>query len=409
VRYRWDQTSTRRRALVVVAYLVGLGAASLAAEQRRTSSAAWQQQPSGQASLGKAPLGSALPPDATGEQIFHLACATCHGNDGAGSPQQVVGFALPLPNGHDFPDFNDCPTNTVEPMADWMAVVHRGGPVRGLDRHMPAFGDALTNDQIERVVRFLWSFCTDPAWPRGELNLPRPLFTEKAFPENEAVWTTGVTTSGAKALTNEVVYEHRIGARAQYEVAVPFGAQQPEAGGTWSRGLGDIEIAWRRTLYDSVERGSIVAAGGAVVLPTGKESLGLGNGYTVLEPFAMWGQIVGTNGFVQVHTGLEIPTDQERGANEGFLRTAVGYTLAQDQGFGRAWTPMAEVLVTKPGASRAEWDVVPQVQVSLSKLQHVLVNLGVRIPLNQRDERKPQLVAYLLWDWFDGGLFQFWK
>jgi hypothetical protein len=91
------------------------------------------------------------------------------------------------------------------------------------------------------------------------------------------------------------------------------------------------------------------------------------------------------------------------------LRTAVGYTLAQDQGFGRAWTPMAEVLVTKPGASRAEWDVVPQVQVSLSKLQHVLVNLGVRIPLNQRDERKPQLVAYLLWDWFDGGLFQFWK
>ena len=79
--------------------------------------------------------------------------------DGAGQPQTVVGFQLPLPNGHDFPDFNDCPTNTVEPLADWIAVVHRGGPIRGLDRHMPAFGDALTQEQIERAVKYLWSFC----------------------------------------------------------------------------------------------------------------------------------------------------------------------------------------------------------------------------------------------------------
>ena len=52
---------------------------------------------------------------------------------------------------------------------------------------------------------------------------------------------------------------------------------------------------------------------------------------------------------------------------------------------------------------------MPQVQVSLSKLQHVLVNVGVRVPLNQRDERKPQVADLLLWDWFDGGFFQFWK
>ena len=58
---------------------------------------------------------------------------------------------MPLPNGHGFPDFNDCATNTVEPLSDWIAVVHRGGPVRGLDRHMPAFGEALTADQIERA------------------------------------------------------------------------------------------------------------------------------------------------------------------------------------------------------------------------------------------------------------------
>ena len=108
-------------------------------------------------------LGNALPPEASGEQIFRLACATCHGTDGAGADAHIVGFDLPLPNGHDFPDFNDCPTNTVEPMADWMAVVHRGGPVRALDRRMPSFGDALSSEQIERVVQYLWSFCTDSA------------------------------------------------------------------------------------------------------------------------------------------------------------------------------------------------------------------------------------------------------
>src|SRR5215813_6607874 len=72
-----------------------------------------------------------LSAESTGEEIFRMTCATCHGVDGRGSPESVVGFQLPLPNGHEFPDFNDCPTNTVEPFGDWDAVVHRGGPIRG--------------------------------------------------------------------------------------------------------------------------------------------------------------------------------------------------------------------------------------------------------------------------------------
>src|SRR6187549_2902583 len=284
-----------------------------------------------------------LKADVSGEEIYRQACAACHNMDGSGQPQSIVGFQLPLPNGHTFPDFTDCATNTVEPLADWMAVVHRGGPVRALDRHMPAFGDALTDDQIERAVKYVWTFCKDASWPRGDLNLPRAFFTEKAFPENETVWTTGVTGAGQKAVTNELVYEHRIGARGQYEVKVPFSAQQSEAGG-WNRGIGDVEVAVRRTLYASHERGSIFAAGGAVTFPTGKETAGLGNGYTVVEPFAMWGQTLGRNGFLQLHSALEIPTDQEEGRNEGFLRTALGYTFSQDRGFGRAWSPMTEVI-----------------------------------------------------------------
>ena len=355
---------------------------------------------------GSTPL---LPANTSGEEIYRQACAACHSVDGSGQPQTTVGFQLPLPNGHSFPDFNDCATNTVEPTADWIAVVHRGGPVRALDRHMPAFGDALSLEQIERAVKYVWTFCKDASWPRGDLNLPRAFFTEKAFPENETVWTTGVTGSGAKAIDNELVYEHRIGSRGQFEVKLPIAAQQQEPAGAWSRGIGDVEFAVRRTFYANLDRGSIFAAGGAIVAPTGKESEGLGNGFWIYEPFAMWGQMIGTNAFLQVHAGVEFPSDQALGDTEAFARTAFGYTFARDQGFGRAWTPMLEVLTASPQGAATEWDVVPQVQISLSKLQHILLSVGVRVPLNEREERKPQMLTYFLWDWFDGGLFQFWK
>ena len=350
-----------------------------------------------------------LPANTSGEEIYRQACASCHSVDGSGQPQTVVGFQLPLPNGHSFPDFNDCATNTVEPTADWIAVVHRGGPVRALDRHMPAFGDALTPEQIERAVKYVWTFCKDASWPRGDLNLPRAFFTEKAFPENETVWTTAVTGSGAKAIDNELVYEHRIGSRVQFEVKLPIAAHQQEPCGAWSRGIGDVEFAVRRSFYANLDRGSIFAAGGAIVAPTGKESEGLGNGFWIYEPFAMWGQMIGTNAFLQVHAGVEFPSDQALGDTEAFARTAFGYTFARDQGFGRAWTPMLEVLTASPQGAATEWDVVPQVQVSLSKLQHILLSVGVRVPLNEREERKPQMLTYFLWDWFDGGLFQFWR
>jgi mono/diheme cytochrome c family protein len=353
-------------------------------------------------------LLNALPADATGEQIFATTCSTCHGPNGAGAVQTAVGFALPLPDGHAFPDFNDCATNTVEPLGDWVAVAARGGPVRGLDRHMPAFGDALSVDQLTRVVKYLWTFCKDPAWPRGDLNLPRAFFTEKAFPENETVWTSVVGGSSAKTISNQLAYEHRLGARGQYEVMVPVNLQANTGGAAWSRGIGDIELALRRTVHASSVHGTIVAAGGALTLPTGKENEGLGNGVRIYEPFAMWGQLLGQNGSLQVHGGYEISSDRRKAPSEAFLRTALGYTVAQDRGFGRQWSPMAEVILARPSGAATELNVVPQMQVSLSKLQHILLSVGVNLPINQRG-RTPQLLTYVVWDWFDGGLFSFWK
>ena len=347
-------------------------------------------------------LANALPPDADGEYIFRNNCATCHGPDGKGSPQSVIGFEAPLP------DFTDCPTNTVEPFGDWNSVVHRGGPIRGLDHHMPAFGDALSDDQIESVIKYLWTLCDDPTWPRGDLNFPRAFFTEKAFPESETVWTTAITARGPRAVGNELVYEHRIKQRSQYEVTIPIDFQQTSAPGGWVKGLGDVEFALRRSFWASLDHAAIVAAGGAVTVPTGKEELGLGSGVTVWEPFAMFAKGIGANGFLQMHGGFEVPSDTAKKPREVFLRGVYGYTYAVDHGFGRSWTPMAEVVTARESGGELEMDIVPQMQVSLSKLQHVLLSVGVSVPATERAGRHPQFLTYFLWDWFDGGLFQYW-
>jgi hypothetical protein len=74
---------------------------------------------------------------------------------------------------------------------------------------MPAFGEALTEDEIQQTISYIRSLCADRSWPRGELNLPRPLVTEKAFPENEAVFSTTIVGGDSAAFENEVLYEQR--------------------------------------------------------------------------------------------------------------------------------------------------------------------------------------------------------
>jgi hypothetical protein len=37
-----------------------------------------------------------------------------------------------------------------------------------------------------------------------------------------------------------------------------------------------------------------------------------------------------------------------------------------------------------------------------------MANLGVRIPVNETDNRHTAVIAYILWDWFDGGFTEGW-
>jgi mono/diheme cytochrome c family protein len=339
------------------------------------------------------------PPD--GKAVYETACAACHGSDGRGLPRERVGFDVPLP------DFNDCSFATPEPAEDWLAVMHRGGPARAFDRRMPAFGEALSEPELQAAHDYARTFCQSGSWPRGELNLPRPLVTEKAFPENEAVVTFVVGTGDERSVSQRYLYERRVGARSQWEVIVPF--DMKEGGGGWSTGLGDVAVAAKTALYHSLPRGHIFSAGGEVVLPTGEESAGFGKGFTVLEPFLAFAQILPGNTFVQLHAGLEVPTDRTH-ADEAFWRATVGGSLTQGR-FGRTWTPMLELLGGRElaGGERALWDVVPQMQITLSRRQHIMVNAGVRVPVNERAGRDWSVLTYFLWDWFDGGLFDGWR
>ena len=344
-------------------------------------------------------------PDRTGEQIYRTACAACHGPDGKGQPVSVLGFEPPAA----FPDFTDCPVSSAEPDLIWLAIVHMGGRVRGESHIMPAFADILTDEEIDRVVQYLHSLCAEPGWPRGELNFPRAFFTEKAFPENEVVFSVNALSSHPRSVENRIDYEHRLGKRAQYEVGVPFNLEQGVAG-QWSRGLGDVNLAYRYTFYDSLARGSISAAGAEVTFPTGKENEGLGGGVTIFEAFGMWNQALPRESFVQIHTGFERPANHDIEKNSFYWRTAIGKSYAQNR-WGRVWVPMVEVLAAKEldTGTKAEWDLVPQMQVTLSVFQHVRGSIGVRVPVNERETRSKAVMAYLLWDWGDGGFFQLWR
>ncbi len=353
----------------------------------------------------------AQPP--TDAELYTAACAACHGDDGRGRAQEDVGFATPLP------DFTDCSFASREPDPDWYAVVHEGGPVRAFDRMMPAFGKALGQPEIDAVLRHVRTFCVNASWPRGEFNLPRPLFTEKAFPEDEIVVTASFGADrdhGASEV--ELLYEKRIGPRGMVEIALPltYGKEEQTvdpspgaAAGTGREiGLGNVALGYKHAVSHDLERGSIWSVGAEAILARGNGADSWSSRLAIFEPFAAYAKLLPGDAFLQFQVLAEVAA--QAGAEDAAELRAVWGRTWTEGGFGRVWTPMIEVLASRDLGSDAltRVDMVPQVQVSLSKRQHVLLNLGVRLPLDDEDDRGTRTLVYLLWDWFDGGFFDGW-
>ena len=71
---------------------------------------------------------------------------------------------------------------------------------------------------------------------------------------------------------------------------------------------------------------------------------------------------------------------------------------------------MAEFIYDRDLVSGAKnnWDVIPEIQIPLSKRLHILGGLGLRIPVNNTADRSKQLMFYVLWDYVDGGVTKGW-
>jgi mono/diheme cytochrome c family protein len=348
-------------------------------------------------------------------EIYQAACAGCHGQNGEGAPQSIAGFVPP----DSFPHFNKCDETTPEYTRDYKAVIRDGGPARGFSQIMPSFSGVLTSQQMDELVAYLRSFCNEKHWPVGELNVPRALKTEKAFPESETVLSTSINTRGPPGISNELDYEHVLGKRDQFEAAIPFSWMQRDGGGLHG-GLGDLVFGLKHVLFANLNAGatrpvydatgSILSVQGEVSLPTGDAAQGFGNGSTSFGAFAAYDQLLPLQGFIQVQAGTELPVHTTYAAHSVYLRTAFGKSFNQGMGLGRQWTPMVELLANRdlrPGAT-TDWDVVPEFQITLSRRQHVRAGLGYDVPLNDTAGRSTQVMMYLLWDWFDGGLLEGW-
>lgn len=345
-----------------------------------------------------------------GAELFAAGCAGCHGPRGAGASDAMLGFEKPST----YPDFTSCAQTSPEVEANWWAVIHDGGKARGFSRIMPAFGDLLSPEQITALVRYIRSLCQERAWAIGELNLPRPLVTEKAFPEDETILTSTIGPAAQGGRGHDSVtalqYERRFGAANQIEMLVPFAVAHDQSS-TAQRGVGDVEFGVKHVMFSNPRTGSIVSVLGVVTLPAGNRDKGLGTGTTVFEADVTFGQLFPGSAFVQGQAGLEQGANRDLAPRAGFIRLAAGKSFRADRGLGRMWSPMLELIATRDVVTGGSTDIdlIPEVQVTLNRRQHVRGLVGLQLPATNRGERPKQVGFYILWDWFDGGLFSGWK
>jgi mono/diheme cytochrome c family protein len=339
----------------------------------------------------------------SGEHIYKTACVACHGSDGKGTPKSIAGFEPP----DSFPDFTRCDQTTAELDNDYRAVIIHGGRYRGFSQIMPSFKLALTPEQINKVIGYLRHFCREQGWPRGELNLPRAMVTEKAYPEDEEVVSTAVNAKGTPGTETHIIHEQRFGKKNQIEVDVPINFQDENH--TWYGGVGDTTFGVKRVLFSNLRSGSIMALQGSVLVPSGNRARGFGSGTTTFETFAAYDQLF-HNTSIQTQVGADLPRHTNIAPQSIFFNTAIGQTIMADHGLGRAWTPMCEFLADRDlvDGAKTNWDVLPQMQVTISHRQHIRGDLGVRVPVSNTTGRAVQLQLYLLWDWQDGKINEGW-
>lgn len=314
---------------------------------------------------------------------YDTYCRRCHGADYSGrapdKPLKVKPF-----------DFSRCDVASAEPVHDWVRAIEEGGPAVGLSNDMPGFRDKLSRAEIRALADHLRGTCVAKGWPNGNLNFPRPIFTEKAFPEDEIVVLPALShpSTAERVFELVTVIEKRIGRRGNVEVELPFASVPAEPGRT--HGFGDLEVAGKYVLHADRAGTRIVSAGLEVAFPTGSSARGLGEGHGHVEPFVAAGWTRG-RGYLQSLVAVEFRTDEPRQDREFVYNVSV----QRDVGPRRIdWTLGLELT-----GENDQLALTPQVRKRLVRTGALAGAIGWRIPLTEGEEQGHRLAAYLLWDY----------
>ena len=279
--------------------------------------------------------------------------------DGRGQPLAVRGFRLELP------DFTDCSLTTPEADLDWQSVIHQGGPARAFDRMMPAFGDELSDGRDRQGDR-----------SRPRLLRRARMAARRSQHAAAARHRKGVSRKRSRAdddssgVATRQACQQRVSLRAACRPARP------------------IRNFARRTSMRSAARTNTCCS-----TATGADRF-----WPAEARSSSHEQRRGVRGVRRVQPGrcpcrrwISPRPRRHRGADreerrERSVLARGGRQELHARRWGRAWSPMVELLAARElgSAASVEWDALPQMQISLSTRQHVLLNVGVRMPLTQR-------------------------
>ena len=186
-------------------------------------------------------LANALPPNAdgadtsSGTDLRHLP----HAIDGTGSPQSVIGFPMPLPDGHSLPDFtrlSRANTAGAVPRLELRSCIGGGPAARHGSPHAGMAATRLSDDSDRaRSSSTPWTLCDRSLVAARRHELPARFFTEKGVPrERGGLDRPASQLKDRRQSPTSLVSRasHQV-ARSQCEVLIPIGFQQTSPGGAW--------------------------------------------------------------------------------------------------------------------------------------------------------------------------------
>ena len=329
-----------------------------------------------------------------GAEIFAVNCASCHGPAGWPDPESPLVKGLGVVPA----DFSDALFNSREGEGEWTLVVTHGGPALGFSEVMPAFGATLSEADVENVLAYIKTLGGVHDYPDGALNLFLPIRTKKAFPEDEWVWKQRYTdTDGDNAWKHTLEYEFRIGQRWQGVLAANYESK----GGDGE--FGHFEPGFKYVLSHDKQRGSIYTLAVQAGVP-----LNSGENWEFL-PYLAMGKVLNDDWIFQGSARLKFDLEDSDGGSAEFAGIVHWVHTPWPRNVFPALEVVAEVpFETGPGEDSVQWSLLPQARIGISKRGHVAVNVGVELPVNERDRYEWRAYVYLIWDFADGGFFEAW-